>query len=101
VNIELSGDQAAFYRILVKDGVSQTALVLLNKGDQDAEFLIDKYMQAGSWVGQMSDDTVNIAESNLQLRSSVAAHGVKVWLRKGPILNSLLLAELQRLMENK
>ena len=101
VNLELSGDKAAFYRVLVKDGVSQTALVLLNKGDQNTEFLIEKYMQAGSWVSQMSDDTVSITESNLQLHSRVAAHGVQVWLRQGPISNQLLLDELQRLMDNK
>jgi len=101
VNLELSGDKAAFYRVLVKDGVSQTALVLLNKGDQNTEFLIEKYMQPGSWVSQMSDDTVSITESNLQLHSRVAAHGVQVWLRQGPISNQLLLDELQRLMDNK
>jgi glycosidase len=101
VNVELSGNKAAFYRVLVKDGMSQTALVLLNKGEQETEFLIEKYMQAGLWVSQMSDDKVNITESNLQLKSSVSAHGAKVWLHQGVISNQLLLEELQRLMHNK
>jgi hypothetical protein len=101
VNVELSGNKAIFYRVLVKDGVSQTALVLLNKGDQKTEFLIEKYMQAGNWVSQMSDDTLNITKSNLKLQSSVAAHGVQVWLRQGQITNPMLLVELQRLMDNK
>ncbi len=101
VNVELSGNKAAFYRVLVKDGVSQTALVLLNKGDQETEFLIEKYMQAGNWVSQMSDDKVNITESTSKLQTSVAAHGVQVWLRQGPISNQLLIDELQRLMNNK
>ncbi|GAC17375.1 alpha-amylase family glycosyl hydrolase [Paraglaciecola arctica] len=101
VNVELSGDKAAFYRVLVKDGVSQTALVLLNKGDKKTDFVIKKYMQPGRWLSQISDDTVNINESKLELQSSVAAHGVQVWLRQGPIKNPLLLLELQRLMDNK
>ena len=101
VNIELSGDKAAFYRILVKDGLSQTVLVLLNKGEQETEFLIEKYMQAGRWVSQMSDDNMNIEESNLKFNSSVAAHGAQVWLLQGLISHPLLLDELQRLMDHK
>jgi glycosidase len=101
VNVELSGNKAAFYRILVKDGVSQTALVLLNKSDQETEFLIQKYMQSGRWVSQMSDDKINTTETSLELNTRVAAHDVQVWLRQGPISNPLLLNELQRLMLNK
>ncbi|AGH45069.1 alpha-amylase family glycosyl hydrolase [Paraglaciecola psychrophila] len=101
VNVELHVNKAAFYRVLVKDGKSQTALVLLNKGDQEAEFLIQKYMQSGSWVSQINDDKVSITESHLELKTNVVAHGVQVWLRQGPISNPLLLDELQRLMLNK
>jgi glycosidase len=101
VNVELSGNKAAFYRILVKDGVSQTALVLLNKSDQVTEFLITKYMQSGRWVSQMNDDKLMITESSIELKTSVAAHDVQVWLRQGPISSPLLLDELQRLMHNK
>ncbi|WP_293745925.1 alpha-amylase family glycosyl hydrolase [uncultured Paraglaciecola sp.] len=101
VNIELAGNKAAFYRVLVKNDVSQTALVLLNKGDQDAEFLIEKYLQAGNWVSQMSDDQVSINQSNVQLKAKVVAHGVQIWLHQGPISNQLLLDELKRLMDNK
>jgi glycosidase len=101
VNLELAGNKAAFYRVLVKDGVSQIALVLLNKSEQETNFLIEKYMQAGSWVSQMSDDNLSITESSLNLQTSVAAHGVQVWLRQGPISDPLLIDELQRLMDNK
>jgi glycosidase len=101
VNVELSGNTAVFYRVLVKDGLSQTALVLLNKGDKEAQFMIEKYMQAGNWVSQMSNDKINIEQANKKLQTSVTAHGVQVWLRQGPISNPLLLEELQRLMDNK
>lgn len=101
VNVQLSGHTAAFYRVLVLDGMSQTALVLLNKGGEPSEFSINSYMQAGDWISQMSDDEVTITESNLELKTQVAAHGVQVWLRQGEITNQQLLAELQRLMNNK
>jgi glycosidase len=101
VNIELAGNKAAFYRVLVLDDVSQTALVLLNKGDQATEFLIEKYMQEGNWVSQMSDDQVTITGANPQLKTQVDAHGVQVWLRQGNVSNKQLLVELQRLMDNK
>jgi glycosidase len=101
VNIELTGNKAVFYRVLVNNGVSQTALVLLNKGEQETEFLIKKYMQAGRWVSQMSDDSISVNKTNLELHSLVAAHGVEVWLYQGAVTNQLLLDELQRLMNNK
>jgi glycosidase len=101
VNIELAGNRAVFYRVLVKDGVSQTALVLLNKGDQEINFTIEQYMQKGLWVSQMSDEQISITESVRQLNTGVSGHGVQVWLHQGPISDPLLLEELQRLMNNK
>lgn len=101
VNLEFSGHLAAFYRVLVKDGLSQTALVLLNKGDQEAIFNVQKYMQTGRWVSQLSDDTINIADDYKKLDSTVSAHDVQIWLREGQITDALLLTELQRLMDNK
>lgn len=101
VNIELAGNKAAFYRVLVLNGISQTALVLLNKSDHHADFNVNKYMQEGNWISQMSDDEITINQSNLQLNTQVAAHSVAVWLREGEISNALLVEELQRLMKNK
>jgi glycosidase len=101
VNIELAGNKAAFYRVLVLDGVSQTALVLLNKGDQKTDFIVEKYMQTGNWVSQMSDDQITVSAENIQLKTQVSAHGVQIWLRQGEINHQQLLVELQRLMDNK
>ncbi|KXI30808.1 alpha-amylase family glycosyl hydrolase [Paraglaciecola hydrolytica] len=101
VNIEFTGNKAAFYRVLVKDDVTQTALVLLNKGDTAADFSISKYLQGGRWQSQLSDDTINIGARDNQLNTSVAAHGVQVWLREGKIENTDLLSQLEKLMANK
>lgn len=101
VNIELAGNKAAFYRVLVKDGVSQTALVLLNKGDSAVDFNVTQYMQAGRWVSQLSDDTVNINNAKLQLESQVNAHSAQVWVREGEIDSVDLIKTLNYLMQNK
>jgi len=99
--LELKGDRAAFYRILVKDGVSQTALVLLNKGENATQFTISKYMQTGKWQSQLSDDVIAVTSDDLQLTADVPAHGVAVWLREGEVTGTALLAELQTLMSDK
>lgn len=101
VNVELAGNKAAFYRVLVKDGVAQTALVLLNKGDSPADFTVEKYLQTGRWQSQLSDDTINVGAKDLQFNATLAAHGVQVWLREGKIENSELLKQLEDLMLNK
>jgi glycosidase len=101
LNVEFAGNKAAFYRVLVKDGVSQTALVLLNKGDSAAEFIVTQYLQTGRWQSQLSDDTINIGSRDMQLRASVPAHGVQVWVRDGQIDNSDLIEQLKDLMVNK
>ena len=101
VNVELAGNKAAFYRVLVKDGVSQTALVLLNKGDSPADFTVTQYLQSGRWQSQLSDDTINIGSRDMQLHTSVPAHGVQVWVRDGQIDNSDLMLQLNDLMAHK
>lgn len=101
VNVELAGDTAAFYRVLVHKGISQTALVLLNKGDQEQDFVIEKHMQTGNWVEQINQNQVTVTQANLKLASKVGPHGVQVWLRKGEISNPALLSELQYAMEHK
>lgn len=59
--------------------------MLVNKGDQGTEFLIEKYMQTGRWVRKIKHDdtsgtshTNDITESNLRLQTNVASHGVQV-----------------------
>lgn len=101
VNLELAGNKAAFYRVLVKDGVSQMALVLLNKGDEPVDFSINKYMQTGAWTNLLSHDSVNVNVDKPFINSTVKPHNVQVWLRDGPIEGATFLTELKRLMDDK
>jgi glycosidase len=101
VNVELAGNMAAFYRVLVKDGVSQIALVLLNKGNNVAEFQIEKYLQQGQWQSQLSDKSIRVNDTRSSLISQVAPHDVQVWLYNGVITQTQLLDQLNNLMRNK
>jgi glycosidase len=101
LNVKLSGNQAAFYRILQQGDVAQTALVMLNKGAVAADFEVEKFMQSGRWKSLISDDTINISESNKVLSFSVPAHGIQVWLREGKVTDEAMITALTALMEHK
>ncbi|RPE75907.1 alpha-amylase family glycosyl hydrolase [Vulcaniibacterium tengchongense] len=84
VNLELKGDRAAFYRVLQRGGVAQTALVLLNKGDAPARFEIAKMLQPGVWRAAVGGGAVAVDEG-APLRATVPAHGVEVYVLDGEV----------------
>ena len=96
VNIELGDETAAFYRVYQKDGVNQTALVLLNKGDSATEFGNIRWLDENNWRDAISSDVIEGGSGPIQ----VAAHGVRVLLNDEPVANTEFLAELARLQAN-
>jgi glycosidase len=82
VNLRLQGDEAAFYRVYQHDGVAQTALVLLNKGDAAREIVVDDPVQPGRWRDGFDGTEVEIGE---RIALPVPAHGVRVLLRDAPV----------------
>ncbi|MEP7766331.1 hypothetical protein, partial [Sanguibacter sp. 26GB23] len=80
---------------------SQIALVLLNKGNNVAEFEIEKYLQQGQWKSQLSDKSIRVNDTTSSLVSQVAPHDVQVWLYNGVITQTQLLEQLSDLMRNK
>jgi len=98
VNVELKGDRAAFYRVYQHEGVSQIALVLLNKGDAAANFDVKQYLQPGTWRAAIAGGEAKVRDS---LRTTVPAHGVEVFLLDAPVTQPKLRAELDRLMAVK
>ena len=97
VNVELSGNKASFYRVLQDESQAQTALVLLNKGQQPATFEVARFLQSGDWQEQLSGKTQHISEGQ-DLRSTVAANGVEVWVRDGRIEQPALIQQLREQM---
>ena len=94
LNVELTGDRAAFYRVLQDGDTAQVALVLLNKGDAPATFAIDTMLQAGMWRAALSGDTRQVAAGGT-LSASVPAHGAEVWVLDGPVTEPSMVAALQ------
>jgi len=97
VVLELQGDRAAFYRVLQHDGVRQTALVLLNKGDAPQRFAIDAMLEPGTWRSALDGSTRQVAAGGT-LSAEVPAHGVQVYLREGGLSRADLRAALDAAM---
>lgn len=93
VNIMLEGHKAAFYRVMQTGTVQQTALVLLNKGNDLATFNITKFVQEGEWEEQLTGAKQSVAK-NASISTTVEPNGVQVWVKEGPINNALLLKQL-------
>ena len=91
VNVEFEGQRAAFYRVLEHEGVAQTALVLLNKGDSAARFRIDDLAQPGRWREALGGGTHVLAEGQA-FEAEVPANGVQVYLFEQPVTAPALRA---------
>ena len=98
VNLSLSGDQASFYRVFQHEGVNQSALVLLNKGDNTASFNVNQFLSNGTWTDAETGQTFSV---NGSLSTSVAPHDVKVLVFNQAATNAAMVAELDRLMSLK
>ncbi|MEM8547347.1 MAG: cyclomaltodextrin glucanotransferase, partial [Pseudomonadota bacterium] len=73
LNLRFSEDTAAFFRVYQHAGVSQTVLVLLNKGDETAVF-------ADTWLGSDTwQDELTGVPQEAGAALSVAPHSVRVF----------------------
>ncbi len=100
VNLEFSGDRAAFYRVYQRDSVAQTALVLLNKGDSPADFTITRWLSPGDWVDAVSGTRFEVTNEEGSLKTRVPGHGVKVLLYDAPVEHAVFQKELEKLMDS-
>ena len=100
VNGNFGDDTAEFFRVYEKDGVAQTALVLLNKSDEPVEFVVDDFVSAGSWRDALADAVIKVSASQPVLTATVGAHGVRVLLYDQPATNEALLNKLDALQVN-
>jgi len=98
LNLEFGGDRAIFLRVYEKDGVHETALVLLNKAGAEARIVIDRWLSAGLWRDASSGEQIEVKRGRAPLELSVPAHGVRVLLLDARNDDPRLLAELNRAM---
>lgn len=97
VNLPFTKNTAAFYRVYQHQGINQTALILLNKGDGKAEFSISQFMQSGQWENGLTGD-IMVLQSRQPLVADVAAHSVSVYLLNETNNDAQLLAAMRELM---
>ncbi|MEL7450675.1 MAG: alpha-amylase family glycosyl hydrolase [Pseudomonadota bacterium] len=96
-NLEFEGDTATFYRVYQKDGVDQTALVMLNKGDEPAVFAVDRWLSSGDWRDAFTGQQITVSEPGPRIGTTVGAHDVRVLLLDAPNNSADLAKELDRL----
>ncbi|MGJ8691580.1 MAG: alpha-amylase family glycosyl hydrolase [Thalassotalea sp.] len=94
INLDFNGELASFYRVYQHKADSQTALVLLNKGDKEAEFNIEKMLSSGLWTDAMSGQEYSVDNTLSTLTTRVKGHGVKVLLLNNTNNHPELLAQL-------
>jgi len=93
LNLDFNGNTASFYRVYQADGVNQTALVLLNKGDT-AEQLTVSLLSEGLWQDAVSKENITISAEQNALTLEVPAHGVRVLLLNEALTNTRLIERL-------
>jgi glycosidase len=98
VNERLQGDQAVFFRVLQQGDTTQTALVLLNKGDTTQAFEVSRYLQAGQWRDALDGGTLTVRRT---LKTDVPAHGIKVFVLEGEVEQAELKAQLDAAMADQ
>lgn len=89
---------ASFFRVYRKDGVSQTALVLLNGGDEPLTMEFGRLPADGAWTDAVTGHAVQVDQDFAGLAEEIAAHGVRVYLNDAPITDpefAALLDEAQ------
>ncbi len=96
-NLEFTDDTAAFYRVYQDEWIRQTALVLLNKGDDAAEFAVTRWLSSGLWRDAMTGEEFKVRQDDQSLVATVPAHGVRVLLFDDAVNNVRLMRELDRL----
>lgn len=98
--IRFAGNQAAFYRVYQKGNTHQIALVLLNKGDQAADFTVSDALQAGHWKPAFGGENITVIHGG-SLHATVTAHGVQVYLLDAQATRPDLVAALTRSMQER
>jgi len=89
VNVTLKGDLAVFYRVYEYQGQYQTALVLLNKGDNPSQVAVEKWLSSGHWREAFTGKTLTVARDG-RITHDLAPHSVAVYLLDEPNRHSSL-----------
>ncbi len=98
LNVKLQGDHAIFYRVYQHAGVTQTALVMLNKADSAQTLRVTRFLAPGVWQDALSGEDVRAEQ---ELAAVVPAHGVRVFLYSGVAQDKDTVERLNQLASRK
>ena len=95
LDVAVGGDSAIFYRSYENANVTQTALVLLNKGDAEKTLDVRNWLQPGQWRDAFNGEAVAVGD---HLSATVPAHGARVYFYDQPLTRADVRGELARRM---
>jgi len=95
LDVAVEGDSAIFYRSYENANVTQTALVLLNKGDAEKTLDVRNWLQPGQWRDAFNGEAVAVGD---HLSATVPAHGARVYFYDQPLTRADVRGELARRM---
>jgi cyclomaltodextrin glucanotransferase len=95
LDVTLQGDTAVFYRVYENAGITQTALVMLNKGDAEKTIDVRDYLQPGEWRNAFSGQALTVGD---HLSAKLPAHGVQVYFYDRALTRADTRARLAQLM---
>jgi len=98
LDVAFKGDSAVFYRVYENGGTTQTALVLLNKGDAAQTVDVRDWLQPGTWRDAFGEQQIEVGD---HLSIAVPAHGVRVYFYDQPLTLGDLRVRLARAMADK
>ena len=80
VNLDFQGHTATFLRVYQKDGIAQTALVLLNKGDHTETITVNRLLSTGKWADADTGDITTVSNNTDSISAAVPAHGIRIFV---------------------
>ena len=86
---------ASFFRVYQKNGVTQTALVLLNGGDEALTMRFGQLPAKGAWTDAVTGQTVQVDDDFAGLEEEVPPHGVRVYLSNAAITQPAFIELLE------
>jgi cyclomaltodextrin glucanotransferase len=98
LDVSFSGDTAIFYRVYENAGVTQTALVLLNKGGRGQTLDVHDYIEPGEWHDAFDGHAIQVRD---HLTATLPAHGVQVYVFGHALKRADTRARLAQLMAGK
>jgi cyclomaltodextrin glucanotransferase len=96
IDTEFGPRSASFFRVYQNGDVRQTALVLLNGGDEPVTMEFGQLPANGVWKDAVTGHAIEVDRNVTGLRAEIAPHGVRVYLSDAPLTQPEFVATLEK-----